>query len=215
MRRLVPRSFVSVVLTLAAPAVAQEAPPKPPEIAVALHADDGRATLERRASVESPAGFPFPDASLARIETWTPACVAPCAEKLDPRFSYRVSGDGLVPSGPFLLPQGRESVVVDARMGSAYGRVGGMLIGGAGVGALLLGGVALVATPILEDRNVGSPALRTGVLAGGVGLVGIGVLAVGTGLWLWLHNGTQVRLDALPTTASHAGPTITTSGIAF
>jgi hypothetical protein len=77
-------------------------------------------------------------------------------------------------------------------MGSSYGRVGGLALGGAGLGALLLGGAALVATPILEDRSVGSPELRTGVLAGGVGLVGAGVLAVSAGLWLWLHNGTRV-----------------------
>lgn len=201
MRRLVPRSIATAVLALATPALAEPTPsPTPPQTAdvtVAVRADDARATLERRASVQSLAAVPLPNASLASVETWTPACAAPCVARLDPRFSYRVSGDGLVPSGAFTLPGGQERVLVDARMGSAYGRIGGAVLGAAGAGALLLGGAALVATPILEDHQVGSPSLRTGVLAGGVGLVGAGVLAVGAGLWMWLHNGTRVDVAGL------------------
>ena len=216
MLRLVSLAFASLALSVASTASAQEpAPVTPPTVQVDLHTDAPRATLERRASVQSIASFPLPDTALAGIETWEPACVTPCATGLDRRYAYRVSGQGLVPSAPFTLPQDRDHLVVDARMGSSVGRVGGIVVAGGGVGALLLGGAALVAAPILDSQNVGTPALRTGVLAGGVGLVGLGALAFGAGLWLWLHNDTSVRVDATAASHPHTGLALTPSGIAF
>jgi hypothetical protein len=209
MLRLVSLGFASIAVSLsvslASTASAQEsAPPATrPTVQVDLRTDAPRTTLERRASVQNVASFP------------EPACVAPCATGLDRRYAYRVSGQGLVPSSPFTLPQDRDHLVVDARMGSSVGRVSGLVVASGGVGALLLGGAALVAAPILDSQNVGTPALRTGVLAGGVGLVGLGALALGAGLWLWLHNDTSVRFDAMAASRPHTGLALTPSGIAF
>jgi hypothetical protein len=141
--------------------------------------------------------------------------VAPCNARLDPRYAYRVSGEGLVPSRPFTLPQDKEHLVVDASMGSAYGRVGGLMLTAGGIGGLLLGGAALVASPILESQNLGSQTLRTSVLSAGVGLVGLGAIALGTGLWLWLSNDTKVNLE--PSAAAKCPPHVrmTPTGFVF
>src|SRR5580704_4336542 len=46
-----------------------------------------------------------PHATIAGVATWTPECIAPCEARLDPKFTYRVAGDGLVPSDSFVLPR--------------------------------------------------------------------------------------------------------------
>jgi hypothetical protein len=169
-----------------------------PESGVIVHlrADDPRATLERRSKVESYAGLPIKDLALAGIATWTPACVAPCETTIDPKFAYRVGGDGLVPSSTFTLPRDGD-VLVDAQMGSAYKRLGGLALVGTGAGGMLLGVAALAATPILANDNVGTPAVRTGVLVSGAALTSLGALALGAGLWLWAANDTRVHPDPI------------------
>jgi hypothetical protein len=179
---------------VAAPAPSPSAPA--PASLVELAADDSRATIERRVGTTTPSGMPLFETGLFAVGQWEHACVAPCAMKLDPRYAYRVAGDGLVPTESFALPRGDGRVRVDAKMGSSTGRVAGALTTGAGVAALALGGLALVATPILHSEDVGSQGFRTGVLAGGVGAVSVGVIAVGVGTLLWLTNGSSARTVA-------------------
>jgi hypothetical protein len=185
----------------AAPSAAAPAPPPSaaapaPASLVELAADDSRATIERRVGTTTPSGMPLFETGLFAVGQWEHACVAPCAMKLDPRYAYRVAGDGLVPTDSFALPRGDGRVRVDAKMGSSTGRVAGVLTTGAGVAALALGGLALVATPILHSEDIGSQGFRTGVLAGGVGAVSVGVIAVGVGTLLWLTNGSSARTVA-------------------
>jgi hypothetical protein len=167
-----------------------------PASLVELAADDSRATIERRVGTTTPSGMPLVETGLFAVGQWEHACVAPCSVRLDPRYAYRVAGDGLVPTDSFALPRGDGRVRVDARMGSSTARIAGALTTGAGVAALALGGLALVATPILHSEDVGSQGFRTGVLAGGVGAVSVGVIAVGVGTLLWLTNGSSARTVA-------------------
>jgi len=182
----------------AAPASPPAAPvpasaPAPASAVVQLDADDARATIERRVGTQSPSGMPLLETGFFSVGQWQHACVAPCTLPLDTRYAYRVAGDGLVPTDSFTLPRSGEHVRVDARMGSSTGRVAGALATGGGLLAIAAGTVALVATPILHSEDVGSEGFRTGVLAGGIGAVSIGVIAVGVGTFLWLTNGSSAH----------------------
>jgi hypothetical protein len=162
---------------------------------VELAADDGRAVLERRLATSTPGGAPFAETGLFSVGHWQHACVAPCRIAVDPRFAYRVAGDGLVPTGSFALPSTQDRVRVEAKMGSSGARVAGVLATGAGALAIAAGGLALVATPILASEDVGSEGFRTAVFAGGLGAVSVGLVAATVGLYLWLSNGSSARTE--------------------
>jgi len=173
---------------------APDAPLAP--VRVVLRADSPRATIEKRASLETYAGLPIKDAAIFGISTWTPECTAPCDVKLDPKYTYRVAGEGLVPSDSFVLPHDGGPVVMDARMGTAVGRLGGVGLSALGAGGLVLGATAMAVTPILANDDVGTSAVRTGVLASGVAVTALGAIVLGAGIWLWTHNETTVRSEA-------------------
>lgn len=203
-----------------APSVAS-APPPPPVMGtyVELHASDGRAVIERRVGTSSYSGLPLAESGLLSVGHWQHACVAPCRLRLDPRYTYRVAGDGLVASDSFALPEGKDRVRVDAQMGSSTGRVVGILLTGAGALGIAAGGAALAVSPILASEEVGSQGFRTGVLAGGIGVLGAGLLTAGVGLYLWITNGSsahpegQAQGSASPPRRAAVG--LSPSGITF
>ncbi len=203
-----------------APSVAS-APPPPPVMGtyVELHASDGRAVIERRVGTSSYSGLPLAESGLLSVGHWQHACVAPCRLRLDPRYTYRVAGDGLVASDSFALPEGKDRVRVDAQMGSSTGRVVGILLTGAGALGIAAGGAALAVSPILASEEVGSQGFRTGVLAGGIGVLGAGLLTAGVGLYLWITNGSsahpegQAQASASPPRRAAVG--LSPSGITF
>lgn len=166
-----------------------------PAVPVELNADDARATIERRVATSTPSGVPFLETGILQIGHWEHACVAPCADvKLDPKYTYRVAGDGLVPTDSFAIPHdGR--VKVDAKMGSSAGRVTGVVATAGGALLMIGGGLALASTPILESNDVGSKGFRSAVLAGGVGAVSVGAIAATVGLVLWLSNGSSAHTE--------------------
>gem|GEM_PF-2597020 len=166
-----------------------------PPVTVELDADDARATIERRVGTTSPSGLPLVETGLFTVGQWQHQCAAPCSVKLDPRYAYRVAGDGLVPSDSFVLPRAGERVRVDARMGSSAGRVVGALGIAGGAVATALGGLALVASPVLASEDVGSQGFRDAVVIGGATVAAVGVLAVGAGLYLWFANGSTARTE--------------------
>ncbi len=176
-----------------APASAPAAAAPAASAVVQLDADDHRATIERRVGTQSPSGMPLLETGFFSVGQWEHACVAPCTVKLDTRYSYRVAGDGLVPTDSFSLPRSGDRVRVDAKMGSSTGRVTGVLTVGGGVLALGAGALALVATPILHSEDVGSEGFRTAVLTGGIGAVSIGAVAVAIGTYLWFTNSSSAR----------------------
>ena len=169
-------------------------------VVVELAADDGRATIERRLSTASPSGLPLVETGVFSVGQWEHACVSPCQVKLDPKYAYRVAGDGLVPTDSFALrPGNADHVRVDAKMGSSSGRFAGMLTTGAGLFWMAAGGAALVATPVLESEDVGSKGFRTAVFAGGVTALSAGLIATGVGLYLWLTNASTARTSQVAT----------------
>ncbi len=177
------------------PSAAAEVPrPAPDAPVVELSADDGRAKIERRTATTSPT-VPLLETGVFSVGIWEHACVAPCQLRLDPRYAYRVSGDGLVPTDSFSLPRGQDRVRVDAKMGSSTGRVLGALATAGGLASMVAGGLALAATPILESEDVGSEGFRTGVLAGGIGAVSVGAVSTAIGLLLWFSNGSMANAE--------------------
>lgn len=166
------------------------APAERPKVRIALRSDDSAATLEERVATESPTmlGMTMPVGSLA---TWRPICTAPCTAEVSADIPHRVGGDGLVPSRSF-VPRAGNNVAIDAKMGSAPGRVGGAVLAFAGAGGMLLGGALAVTSPILASQDVGSPELRSGMLAGGLAVAGVGLVATAAGIYLYLSNQTSV-----------------------
>ncbi len=69
----------------------------------------------------------------------------------------------------------------------------------AGAGALVLGTGALVTAPILAANDLGSEGFRTGLLAGGVATISVGVLLVAVGVTLWATNDSTLRFEPAPT----------------
>lgn len=194
------RSCLVVAFVAAVPRLAHAEEESGP--LVELAADEGNATIEKRVGTTGPSGLGLVETGVLSAGQWSHACVAPCQTRLDPRFTYRVAGDGLVPSDSFVLPRGDDRVRVEAKMGSSPARVGGVLLTGAGALALAAGGAALVASPILASEDVGSQGFRTGVLAGGIGAVSIGAVAATVGLFLWLSNGSSARAQTVASFSS-------------
>jgi hypothetical protein len=171
--------------------------PAPSGPVVELSADESNATIEKRVGTTGPSGLGIVETGVLSVGQWQHACVAPCQMRLDPNYSYRVSGDGLVPTSSFTIPREGDHVRVDATMGSSPARVGGMLLTGGGLLALAAGGAAMIATPILESEDVGSKGFRTGVLAGGIGALSVGAIATTIGLFMWLSNGSSAHTQTV------------------
>ena len=139
-----------VLVTIAPRTAHADEPAAARATVVQLDADDQRATIERRVGTQSPSGMPLLETGLFSVGQWEHACVAPCTLKLDTRYAYRVAGDGLVPTDSFELPHDADRVRVDAKMGSSTGRVAGVVTTGGGILAIAAGGLALIATPLLD-----------------------------------------------------------------
>lgn len=197
------------------PLTPADASPSRP-VTVEVQATDGPATLERRAATTAIAIHPVADLALGGGAVWQPACVAPCVARLDPRYSYRVTGDGFVPTETFTLPAGADHARVRAKLGSGFGRIAGITMAGAGAVGMLAGGAALAASPVLASEDVGSQGFRTGVLVGGAGTLAVSALVVGAGIYLWATNGSRVEIgrDA-PSASPRARVQLTPTGVAF
>jgi len=187
------------------PAAAPSVTPSTPGPRVELAADDARAAIERRVGTTSPGGLPLVETGVFSVGQWERACVAPCDIQLDPRYAYRVAGDGLVPTDAFGLPRGGDRIRVDARMGSSTGRVAGGLAMGGGAALAAAGALALLVSPILASEDVGSEGFRTGMLVGGGTALAAGAVTAAAGLFLWLANGSIAHPST--TTASVASST--------
>lgn len=202
--------------TKAPPAVLGSKLPGSADVTVELRANEGTATLERHTGTSTLSGLALPDLGIGGVSQWETACVAPCAVPLSAHYTYRVTGDGRVPTTSFTLPRGRDRVTVDADLGRASGRIAGLGFFATGVGAMVLGGAALVASPILSANDVGSSGFRTSVLSGGVAVTSVGAVLVAVGVTLWLTNSSSFRLEApTPGPTASKGPKLTVSGVVF
>ncbi len=197
----------------AQPAHAPEAAPAEPKATVVVNTESNHATIERRVNTSSYSGLPLADASFGSISQWEQVCVAPCERPLDKRHSYRIAGEGLVPSDSFTLPRERDRLTLDAKMGSSYGRLAGIGLTLLGASGMLLGGGATIASPILESQDAGSKGLRTGLLAGGITVLSAGLVSAGVGVYLWATNATTIK--PMRDTARATKPHLTPAGLAF
>ena len=198
---------------MAAPSTASTGPsgpaPADPTVTVDLHANDGRATLERRRATHTFSGLGMPDLGIGGVTEWEAVCVSPCATPVSRNATYRVAGDGLVPSSTFAIAGGTPRLRLDADLGSSKSRISGALLTLAGAGALVLGTGALVTSPILAANDLGSEGFRTGLLGGGIATVSVGALLVAVGVTLWVTNDSTLRFEPSPTgqtTAQRATP---------
>ncbi len=204
-------AFAAIVLGASA-ARADETPPEAPKPAaetpkpeVVLSADARDATLERRVGTISPLGPAIAETGLLGVAQWERICVAPCGVRVDPRFLYRVAGDGAVPTSSFAVPRSADRVDVDAKLGSSPWRVGGAVAAGLGALGVLAGGAALAISPVLASEEVGSETFRTAVVAGGAGTLALGAIALGAGLYAFLANDSSVRVGSgIPRTGAAA-----------
>lgn len=186
-----------------APTPAPSAATAVDHVTVELRANDTRATLERRKSTQTFSGLALPDLAIGGLTEWETVCVAPCVMPVSTRATYRVAGDGLVPSSTFALPR-TPHLRLDADLGSSRSRVSGALLTLAGAGALVLGTGAAITSPILAANDVGSDAVHTGLLAGGVGTASVGALLVAVGVTLWITNDSSLRFDPTPAPGASA-----------
>ena len=138
-------------------------------------------------------------------------CAAPCNKSVDPRFLYRVAGDGITPSPSFRFPPGHSAYKLEVDAGSSSAHTAGVVLTTAGICLAALGGAFLAVAAV--DRESPAVVPTAGAVGGGVGLISMAV-----GIPLWLSSGTSVRVDAAmnePEIRPPAGMAFRAQGITF
>ncbi len=198
-----------VVIALAAPAAAQQQPPLAPatpdvppdwveiglvtdQPGIALYGKETRkVTLDDRVA-----------------DSWAFACKAPCNERVDPRLTYRVMGDDIVPSIEFHLAPGSSPVTLrvhPAKRGSnsTLGGVFAVLGASSAFAGVLLLILDAAEHEAADAAGSASPDTRNQLQgrADTFGDIGIGLLAagalIGTGAVFLLQSG---KTDLVPVT---------------
>jgi hypothetical protein len=152
-------------------------------------------------------------------DSWALACAAPCNERVDPRLTYRVMGDDILPSIDFHLSPGSAPVILRVTPARHnHGALGEILALSGGVTGLA--GVLLLLLDIAEHEAAnavgsGSPDAQTKLQGRanaygeiGVGFVGAGVV-LGVSAFFVLQSGTtDLAPIAAGSQARHAPPGI-------
>lgn len=165
-------------------------------VTVHLDADDPHATLQRRMGTSMFVISTGRGTATGAGEAWEDVCVSPCDTRVPKNQTVRVAGDGVTPSGNFVL---QRDAKLDAKTGSAGLRVGGLWLTSFGVAAAVTG-VLLLA--LNHDGADGQPLISSGVT---YGLLGSGALLTAGGITMIASSGTSVR-DERGTTIG-TGPT--------
>jgi len=123
-------------------------------------------------------------------------CVFPCVTRLDPASAYRVSGDGVVDSDAFRLPQGANRVRLDVTTGSTMMRGVGIYLA---VGGLLFmgGGTTLLFVP---NSSTATEDQKTSKTVVGIAGISMGAIAAAVGILAYVLSDTSVKVS----TASEA-----------
>src|SRR5690606_8210924 len=147
-------------------------------ISVHIQADDPRSTLQRRAGTSTVVVSTGRGTAVGQGEAWEDLCVAPCDVRVPKNQTVRIAGDGITPSGHFVL---QRDAKLDVDTGSAGLRIGGFWLTGLGLSSALLGGIFLALdsrkTEVDESGNItkGEPMIDPSI---NYALLGGGLLAV-------------------------------------
>ena len=118
-------------------------------------------------------------------DSWSFVCDAPCGIRIDPRRTYRVMGEGIVPSIHFNLAPGAGRVALQVHPSRPGTRTFGAVLAVTGVVAALGGTLMFVVDMLLNSVANGIASESTtaqGELSGSAstyGNIGIGFLAAG------------------------------------
>lgn len=184
-------------------------PAPPPKGTVELHSNKPNTVLQRLVSTGTGYGYAGSRAVALAIEQYEPVCTAPCTAAYDPNGTYVVAGDGVTPSDKFHIPnegQGSAKLHVDA--GSATARSWGYTGLYTGIFGLIAGGTFIALGSVLdpdpqnprytsgagdfeEDRNRAQTFRSVGFVA-----IGVGLVAMGFGIWGIAASGTEVTTDS-------------------
>lgn len=149
-------------------------PPRGPEVAVTFEPENAKAKLERTSAVAG---------------EWETVCTGPCRRTVRPDRVYRVGGDEVAESRPFVLGG---PTTIAARTGSASNRSTGSLLLGLGIPAMILGGLVTLGA-LAGGGGHGANNSETALWSGLVFLTG-GVMTV-SGAVLRSANDTSVDLQ--------------------
>jgi hypothetical protein len=141
---------------------------------------------------------------------WTAVCVAPCDAELPAVGAYRVTGDGIAPSGAFQLDRSERDMIIvhPTSRGHATGGYWAMGVGG----VVALAGIAVLASVSEPSSNYDNGAAEIGPamgavaekLLGGSMVVGGGIAAL-VGLVLALPFPRESTVETHPSDAAKAG----------
>lgn len=177
----------------AAPSQVSEGPAD--GIAVHIDADDPRSTLQRRAGTSTIVVSTGRGTAVGQGEAWEDLCVAPCDLRVPKNQTVRIAGDGITPSGNFVL---QRDAKLDVKTGSSGLRVGGFWLTGFGLSLAVVGGVFLAMdsrkTEVDSSGNItkGEPLIDPAI---NYALLGGGLLMTAGGIAMIIASGTTVRDD--------------------
>jgi hypothetical protein len=146
--------------------------------------------LERRANATEGWQFGVSGPVYGYAEQWEAACVPPCQLSVDPNATFRVNGDGFSSSPNFTVPPGHDVVRLHLVGRSAFLHGTAITLTFAGGFLALLGGLGVLAAPVVTDPTA-EKALR------GIGVVGLaaGVLMMAVGIPTWIATYSVARGD--------------------
>ncbi|MBI5532174.1 MAG: hypothetical protein HY898_05645 [Deltaproteobacteria bacterium] len=226
------------------PDAATSAPPAGPGPGAPLVAPDPNAPpapTQPRAPLVDVDYAPSADAPLLRhiIEQgqtrWQLVCERPCQVALDPRFVYKIAGEGWVESNQFMLPPGQNRATIRAEVGSRTSLIAGFVMGYGG-GVLAMTGLMTAGLGAILEHNAEQPSYVNGTGESGdpstgrnmkwvgVGMAGVGVVVGVVGLVIAIPNiSTDVSINGAPAPGATArmrlklssGLALTANGLEF
>ncbi len=180
-----------------------------------LAAEEKRAEEDAANGEEAPLRAPRKDRHKAH---WESVCTSPCDQDLALDARYRIVGDGLRKTSPFLLsgkPGDNVTIAFDGASTRTF--VGGIVVGGVGVAAVGLGLLALLIVGIDHSNGVHTKDAASYEVFGAA-CIGGGLLTTGVGLVATLgnlHSDAKQVLDSRTTVALPAPRTVSLLSTSF
>ena len=185
-----------------------------PTVHVLIDGDRPGVTLVRITDMGVVSAYTGYGTAYGAFEQTRPVCMAPCQADLDANGMYRIAGGGITPTSAFGLPasQPGQAVRLHVHAGSIGARVGGLWLIIGGISFAIAGGT--LAALAAAESSISSD---TGLLASGVVIGGLGVVALVIGIVLIAGSGTSVVTDEGIPVARHAParPRFTLDGLTF